>query len=39
LLILTDLIIRFSVHTNDDSFDIIVFLIRQIKDVQLSLAS
>jgi hypothetical protein len=39
LLLLTDLIIRFPAHTSDDAFDITVFLIRQINDVRLSLAS
>jgi hypothetical protein len=39
LLVLTDLILRFHSHTKTDAYDVIMFIIRQLNDVQLSLAS
>jgi hypothetical protein len=39
LIVITDLILRFPSYPKDDAFDIIMFIIRQVNDVQLSLAS
>lgn len=39
LLVITDLTLKFHLHTKDDAFDVIMYIIRQINDVQLYLAS
>lgn len=37
LVILTDLIVKFPQHSKSDVWDVIVYLLRQISDIQFSL--
>jgi|LakMenE01Jun11ns_1017448.scaffolds.fasta_scaffold9271905_2 hypothetical protein len=39
LLIVTDLVVKFHMHTKDDVWDVIIYILRQINDIQFSLAS
>ena len=37
LLVLTDLITKFDHHTQDDRWDVMIFILRQISDIQFQL--
>jgi hypothetical protein len=39
LLILTDLILKYSRHTSADVWEVLVFLLRQVSDIQVAMIS
>jgi hypothetical protein len=39
LLVITDLILKFHLHTKDDVWDVILYMLRQINEVQFALTS